>query len=184
MFYHNNFIESVNFAHGYQHAYDPCHNYWNSTYKEGNFWDDYTGLDENWDGIGDEPYNISGGNNQDLYPIVVKEEDTKPPNVEIIKPKRALYIFNYKKMVLPFGITLILGLIEIQVNATDNQSGINCVEFYIDDELVFTDEEEPFTYMWKKETLFSSKHKQKIKVVAIDNYDNSNYEELNVIRFL
>ena len=36
----------------------------------GNYWDDYTGSDENHDGIGDTPYNISGGSNQDLYPLM------------------------------------------------------------------------------------------------------------------
>ena len=34
----------------------------------GNYWDDYVGVDKDDDGIGDAPYNISGGNNQDIYP--------------------------------------------------------------------------------------------------------------------
>ncbi|MFH1828468.1 MAG: NosD domain-containing protein, partial [Nanoarchaeota archaeon] len=36
----------------------------------GNFWDAYTGKDVNGDGLGDVPYNISGGINKDNYPLV------------------------------------------------------------------------------------------------------------------
>lgn len=36
----------------------------------GNFWDDYTGFDNNSDGVGDIPYNFSGGTERDWYPIV------------------------------------------------------------------------------------------------------------------
>jgi hypothetical protein len=36
----------------------------------GNFWNDYSGKDSNGDGMGDIPYSISGGNNQDRYPLM------------------------------------------------------------------------------------------------------------------
>ena len=38
----------------------------------GNFWDDYTGVDENRDGLGDSPYLIEGGGKSDERPIVYR----------------------------------------------------------------------------------------------------------------
>ncbi|UCF12312.1 MAG: right-handed parallel beta-helix repeat-containing protein [Thermoplasmatales archaeon] len=50
-------------------ARDDVVNQWDNG-SFGNYWDDYTGLDNDSDGIGDIPYNISGGNNQDRYPLM------------------------------------------------------------------------------------------------------------------
>ncbi|MFX1268994.1 MAG: NosD domain-containing protein, partial [Promethearchaeota archaeon] len=48
---------------------DGVNNYWDNG-EIGNYWDDYTGVDENNDGIGDTPYNIPGlAGNKDYYPI-------------------------------------------------------------------------------------------------------------------
>jgi len=63
--YHNNFIDNLH------NARDECNNIWyNMSLNEGNYYDDYTGTDKNGDGIGDTPYNITGGSNQDLYPLM------------------------------------------------------------------------------------------------------------------
>jgi len=61
--YYNNFINnSVN-------AKDEGNNTWH-TGKYGNYWSDYNGTDANDDGIGNTPYNLTGGDNQDLYPLM------------------------------------------------------------------------------------------------------------------
>ncbi|MCX6665090.1 MAG: right-handed parallel beta-helix repeat-containing protein [Euryarchaeota archaeon] len=73
--YHNNFINNV------QNAYEETStNIWDNGYPSGgNYWDNYTGIDvfsgpgqniSGSDGIGDTHYNISGGSNQDLYPLM------------------------------------------------------------------------------------------------------------------
>lgn len=63
IFYHNNFINNdIN-------AYDDSNSTWNYDGK-GNYWDDYTGIDVDGDGIGDTPYNISGGSARDNYPLM------------------------------------------------------------------------------------------------------------------
>ena len=67
-------------------------NFWNNSYPSGgNFWNDYKGIDSyhgpnqdipGSDGIGDTPYDIPEGNNQDNYPLM-EPINNRPPE----KPK-------------------------------------------------------------------------------------------------
>jgi len=65
MIYNNNFIDNLNNSK----QNEDVINYWhNDPNLGGNFWDDYSGVDENQDGYGDTPYIIPEAGRHDLYP--------------------------------------------------------------------------------------------------------------------
>ena len=65
----NNYIHHNNFIQNAAPAFSISINHWDDG-MQGNFWSDYTGLDENKDGIGDVPHYISDGGNRDNYPLM------------------------------------------------------------------------------------------------------------------
>jgi hypothetical protein len=77
--HHNNFVNNAQNAYCEGNIYGYITNQWHDG-SEGNFWSDYTGVDADHDGIGDIPYNISGGgSNQDLYPLMVPLNNLSNP---------------------------------------------------------------------------------------------------------
>ena len=84
--YHNNFVGNTNQVSFYYGYIFP--NIWDNDYPEGgNYWSDYTGVDEKSgpdqdqagsDGIGDTPYTFYGG--QDRYPFIKENGWLLPKN--------------------------------------------------------------------------------------------------------
>jgi len=90
----NNTIYENNFIRNYHNGYDDSNGQW-SLNERGNYWDDYNGTDNDGDGIGDTPYDISGGNTKDNYPLI---ETVETPGFEIIYLITAIIIvYIYKK---------------------------------------------------------------------------------------
>jgi parallel beta-helix repeat protein len=181
LIYHNNFMENT------QNAYDEGSNIWDDG-ERGNYWDDYTGEDADEDGVGDTPYPIPGGDNQDNYPMMIPNGvDLEPPEVYITKPQDSYLYVNILDIIV-FGIpirfiffnTLIIGKINIEVYAIDNITGVNLVEFYINDELKGSDDTAPYSWAWDE---FVILFPYEIKVVAYDNAGNSEFDSKIVWRF-
>ena len=71
--YHNNFINNTQQVYDYSWdhpEFSPSINSWDADYPSGgNYWSNYTGTDENHDGVGDTPH-IIDANNTDNYPLM------------------------------------------------------------------------------------------------------------------
>jgi parallel beta-helix repeat protein len=75
--YHNNLFNNI-----FDNGFDELDNIWDDDYPSGgNFWDDYTGVDNDDDGIGDTPYPISGGNIEDRYPLMIPYGTPHAPTI-------------------------------------------------------------------------------------------------------
>jgi hypothetical protein len=103
--------------------------------------------------------------------------DITPPVVQITKPEKAIYIRNDK--VLPFITPVVFFAIDVQVSASDNESGVALVEFYIDDAWKANDTTAPYTWTWNEKSLF----RYSLKVIVYDNSGHKTEKEMNVWKF-
>ena len=83
--------------------------------------------------------------------------------------------------IIPFIATLIIGEIDITAEATDDESGMDKVEFCIDGELKYTDEDPGYIYWTWDEPMFL---RHKIKLTAIDAAGNKANDEITVWKLL
>jgi len=113
--YHNNLINNNN------QVYDDGTNKWDGGYPSGgNYWSNYTGVDENHgenqdipgsDGIGDTPYYIPGGSNLDRYPLMRPWAVKSKAEIRtVIYPAADVYAFSgdgtrYSRTQLKFDIS-------------------------------------------------------------------------------
>ncbi len=136
--------------------------------------------DENWvfnswsgDLSGNQnPQNITMNANKTVTAhFTYTGDDMIPPVVKIVKPgNNGIYIFN--KLVIAFGMIpmpIIVQMITIEVNASDNESGIDHVEFFVDGVSKSIDDSAPYSYDWRD--IISGKHT--ITVKAYDKAGNN-----------
>ncbi|RLF64573.1 MAG: hypothetical protein DRN33_01890 [Thermoplasmata archaeon] len=75
--------------------------------------------------------------------------DSTPPSVEIQKPGRMrFYYFNDEGKFVPSLRTIVIGSITVLASASDNISGLEKVEMYIDDTLVYETDEGYIKWDW------------------------------------
>jgi len=68
------------------------------------------------------------------------------PFVSITRPENGVYLFN--RMVLAWDKPLIIGAVDVEVTASDLESGIAYVQFLIDGEVFGNVSAEPYTWRW------------------------------------
>jgi hypothetical protein len=103
--------------------------------------------------------------------------DTTPPMVKITKPEKAIYIRNDK--VLPFITALVFFAIDVEITASDNESGIALVEFYVDNTLKANDTTAPYSWTWSERSFFM----HTLKIIAYDNAGHHTDKEITVWKF-
>lgn len=143
-------------------------------------WDQNPTLPSGYDTPGEHTVTLTvtdahGKTDDDTVKVIVTG-DNAPPIMQISKPVKALYINNQK--VINFPIALILGNIDIEVSATDQQggTGMNKVEFYVDGSLKHTATSTPYTWTWNEKAL----GKKTITTIAYDSAGNSATSILDV----
>lgn len=113
--------------------------------------------------------------------------DNEPPEVKIKKPIKGLYINNQLKLRRFLRPAKIIGDITINVTATDDESGIQRVEFYtrsLDKNPIHTDYEAPYNFTWERTWKIKLIHIHVLKVVAYDFAGNKDTEKMIIRRIL
>jgi len=98
-------------------------------------------------------------------------------NIDIIKPKRGLYINN--KRITNFFVPLVVGRIDIEMGAVD-ASVVSRVELYINGILRANLTSEPYIYTWSEQTF----GRHEIKAIAYDKSGRSMIAREWVWKFL
>lgn len=99
------------------------------------------------------------------------------PDVDIVKPGNAIYFNNNK--IMDFSVPIIIGPIDVTVNVSDNLYDIDRVEFYIDDELRYIDNNGPYSWRWDEQVFL----KHGIKVIVYNNVGNYAIDKIMVWKF-
>jgi len=99
--------------------------------------------------------------------------DNTNPFISITKPRAGLYFLDGMR-ILPFSYPFIIGQITFEIDANDNGSGINNVEFYLENELESSVSEPPYHWTWDQAaTGFFD-----VEIVIYDNVGHEAFEEI------
>lgn len=147
--YYNDFINNAN------HASDSDVNSWDNSSK-GNYWGDYTSPDTDEDGIGDTPYNIYGGDNEDRYPLMSRVTGNILPIVTVNSS---------------LDNAILNGTVNISGNALDADGVVQKVEIKIDNRAWETvNGITIWNYLWDTAETGNGLHK-----ISVRAWDGLNY---------
>ena len=109
----NNVIYSNNITTTYSNSVDIVGaNFWDNG-TVGNYWSLYSGVDSNYDGVGDTPYAVNALNNVDYYPLMqpieIQEAQPNPlPSDELqIEPKQEIPV-SYNSIIVISSISIVI----------------------------------------------------------------------------
>jgi hypothetical protein len=110
--------------------------------------------------------------------------DVNPPYIIITKPIAGYFYMNDKILLkrIFFKTPFIIKSITIEVEAIDNESGVQKVEFYINDTQQKIDDDAPYNFLWEKKSY--TMQKQTITVVVYDIAGNQNRKKIDVVKIL
>jgi hypothetical protein len=114
---------------------------------------------------------------KDFYYSSIKKDinsiSNNESNIQIIKPK-AGYLYLFDRELIKIGRTLIIGGITIEVEASENIEG---VDFFIDNNLIFSDYTLPYSRFYNQKIL--GRHIIKVESYGTDTFDETNVFILN-----
>jgi len=132
---------------------------------QNNWWGSSAGPEYKEVGDQYDPEEVYG--NVSYSPWLVEEVtiniDAVPPSLRIMSPQNESWIHEN---------------VDISAEVSDAESGVKEVLFYIDGQLVYTDTNAPYRYLWDTRQLSDGQHT--IRLVAYDNEDNRNASEIIV----
>lgn len=100
--------------------------------------------------------------------------DNTAPEIIITKPRAGLYLMDSMRL-LPFSYPFIIGQITFESDANDDGSGVESVEFYLENELEAMVSEPPYHWLWDRAaTGFFD-----VEIVVKDNVGHEAFDEIN-----
>lgn len=117
----------------------------------------------------------AGTQENDTATVTILANDTTPPELTITSPQaQSLYLGG--KRLVPFPTTLVIGRIQVTINASDEDSGISSVTFSLNDVEQKTITTPPYIWDWTERAFgrFS------LEVEAIDGAGNKATDQITV----
>ncbi len=150
--------------------------------NDGVYLSESLGVHEHWDPSIDifssDRYSGPANSGIDFIPIGGEHSG---PGISITTPKeKHLYIAGREiKYLTILSKTIIIGKIDVEAEVHGISGDVEKVEFYIDEQLKFTDYDEPYLWSWNQRSFF----RHTIKTIAYFDTKTSTNDEVMVLKF-